>query len=177
MVSAVKNIVLIGFMGTGKTSAGKILASRIGFSFIDTDVKIESERQMMIREIFAKYGEAYFRRVETEAIKRVARARRAVISTGGGAVLNPENMEALARGGAIVSLKASVDAILERTAQKDNRPLLAQADRARAVVDLLAERAELYEKADLVIDTTRLTPMQVADEIARWMRRDVGLHA
>lgn len=169
-----RNIVLIGFMGTGKTSTGKLLASRLGYAFIDTDSRIEAINKISISEMFAVHGEKYFREKEAELIKKVSRCHHAVISTGGGVILNPANMVALQKNGIVISLQASVDAILERTSRRNVRPLLEQKDRREIVTMLLNQRLERYRQAKFVIDTTDLSPMQVTDEIIDFIRRDVG---
>ena len=166
-----KNIVLIGFMGTGKTSTGRLLASRLGCTFVDTDQKVEEAAGMTVSEIFARHGEAHFRALEAEVVRRVARARQTVISTGGGVVLNPANMRALRERGAIVALTASVDTILERTARRHARPLLEQDDRRQAVEALLNERRDLYRQADFMVSTDGITPLQAANQIINFIRR------
>lgn len=166
-----KNIVLIGFMGTGKTSTGRLLASRLGCAFVDTDQKVEEEAQMSVGEIFARYGEPHFRALEAAVVQQVARSRQTVISTGGGVVLQPENMRALRERGAIVALTASVDTILERTSRRHARPLLEQEDRRQTVEALLSERRELYRQADLMISTDGITPLQAANQIINFIRK------
>lgn len=166
-----KNVVLIGFMGTGKTSAGKLLAARLGSPFIDTDMKIEQENHLTIPEIFAAHGEAYFRDLETAAVKMAAQGSNLVISTGGGVVLRGENMAALRRNGWIITLTASVDCIVARTSRDNERPLLLAEDRQKMVETLLAQRASLYADADFIIDTGTLTPLQVVEEILKFLKR------
>lgn len=172
-----KNIVLIGFMGTGKTSTGRLLSSRIGYSFVDTDYRIEQAAGMTVAEMFAQYGESYFREKETEMIQRVARYRQAVISTGGGVVLQAENMKALRQNGLIVSLHAEVDVILERTGRRNIRPLLQQKNCREVVLELLKSRRALYDAADLCIDTSVLTPLQVVGKIIDRMKKEGELRA
>lgn len=167
-----KNIVLIGFMGTGKTSTGRLLAGRLGRPFIDIDRQIEQQSGLTIGEMFARHGEAYFRAREKEAVARASRRRRAVIATGGGVVLDPDNMERLRAGGVIICLTASVRTILERTGRRSTRPLLARPDREEIVARLLAERAPLYAAADFTIDTSDLTPRQVAEKIIAFLRQE-----
>lgn len=142
-----KNIVLIGFMGTGKTSTGRSLAQRLGFSFLDLDQKIEAEAGMSIPEMFEQYGEAYFRAREREMVARAAKRRNTVISTGGGTVKSQENMEALRAGGVVVCLQADVDTILQRTMTQGQRPVLDgrdAGDRRKAIKQLMQERAALH---------------------------------
>lgn len=172
-----KNIVLIGFMGTGKTSTGKLLASRIGYSFIDTDCKIEQVNQMTINEMFEQHGESYFRQKEQEMIKTVAAYRQVVISTGGGVVLNPENMRMLKEEGIVISLNASLDVILERTGRRHNRPLLEMEDRKAAVIELLESRLPLYAQANLMLDTSEFSPMQIVDQIVEYLKKEGEIHA
>lgn len=172
-----KNIVLIGFMGTGKTSTGKLLASRMGYSFIDTDYKIEQVNKMTIKEMFARYGENYFRQKEHEIIKKIADYRQVVISTGGGVVLNAENMKALRTTSRIISLQASVDVIFERTSRRNNRPLLEQKNPKAIIAKLLEERLPLYQQADLQLDTSEFSPMQIVEKIMDWLKREGEIHA
>lgn len=172
-----KNVILIGFMGTGKTSTGRLLANRIGYSFIDTDNKIEAVNKMSIPEMFRKYGEKYFRERETEIIKNIAKYHHAVISTGGGVVLNPHNMNLLSQNGVVVSLTASIDSILERTSRRNSRPLLETVDRRKVIEELLKSRIEFYRKADCVIDTSNISPLQVTDKIIDFMRKGGILRA
>lgn len=167
-----KNIVLIGFMGTGKTSTGKLLANRMGYSFVDTDAKIEQECQMSIKEMFAVYGEAYFREREAKLAERLADGSNAVISTGGGVVLNPENMKFLRRNGVIVCLKAAIDVIVERTGRRSSRPLLEKEDRLKAVSELLRAREPLYAQADFSLDTSGISPLQATEDILEFIKRE-----
>ena len=117
-----KNIVLIGFMGTGKTSTGKLLAKRLGAAFIDLDRAIEEEYGMTIPAMFEQKGEAYFRACEHAMVEKTASRRNTVISTGGGTVKDPANMAALHAGGIIVCLKADIDTILARTVKTWHAP-------------------------------------------------------
>lgn len=166
-----KNVVLIGFMGTGKTSTGRLLASRLGRPFIDTDQKIENESNMTIPEMFKIHGEQYFRQKEKEMVTRVSRYTCAVIATGGGVVLFPENVARLKSNGIVIALTASLDVILERTGRRNSRPLLNRPDREEVVAKLLTERSELYSFADLSIDTSDRTPQQVTDQIITFLRQ------
>ncbi len=167
-----KNIVLIGFMGTGKTTVGRLLASRLGRPFFDSDKKIEYEYNMNIREIFEIYGEIYFRQKERMIINRLSRYSNAVIATGGGVVLSPENMTNLKRNGVIITLTASVETILERTSRRNTRPLLDDLkQREKIVNELLKERAELYHNADYSIDTSNKSLQQVSNELMFFLRQ------
>lgn len=175
-----KNVVLIGFMGTGKTSTGKMLAAKLGAAFIDMDQKIEEEAGMSIPDMFARKGEAYFREQERALVKRLAARRNAVISTGGGTVKNPDNVADFKKSGVIVCLSASVDAVLARTNRRGTRPVLDgadQGDRRKAVEQLMAERRELYKQADYTIDTSELSPLLVVENIVRFLKTRGVLHA
>lgn len=166
-----KNVVLIGFMGTGKTSTGRLLAHRLRRVFIDIDKKIELEQGTTIREIFKTHGEAYFRACEMATIAKVSKYNNAVIATGGGAVLAADNIKRLRSNGVIISLSASVEVIVERTARRRALlPLLDCANPHGAVVELLNVRHTLYQGADLHIDTSNKAPQQVVDEIVQFLR-------
>jgi shikimate kinase len=165
-----KNIVLTGFMGTGKTEVGRILAKKTGYSFTDSDAEIEKTAGMTISEIFGKLGEPAFRDIESAVILSLSGHERAVISTGGGAVLRQENMDNLRGKGVIVCLEASAATILGRTEGSDDRPLLNAEDRLARIKEMLAERRPYYEKADIMVDTEGKSPMEIADGIMEEMR-------
>lgn len=171
-----KNVVLIGFMGTGKSCTGKMLANRLGCAFIDLDQFIEREEGQTIAEIFAEKGEAYFRACEKKAVREVISRKNTVIATGGGTVKDQENFRALKDWGAVICLKADVDVILRRTSRRGDRPVLdskeQQSGRRQAIEDLLKERQAIYEAADCFVDTGSLSPWQVVDEIVHYLRRD-----
>lgn len=160
-----KNIVLTGFMGTGKTAVGKELARILDMKFIDIDTEIEASEQTTINEIFAQFGEPGFREIETAMIKKIAAGKNLIISTGGGAVLKQENMDTLRSNGVIVCLTASPGTILNRTGNSDDRPLLKVENPLDKIMQLLNLRKPFYEKADVMIDTEGKTPLQLAEEI------------
>jgi len=151
------NIVLIGFMGTGKTAVGKLLAKRLRRRFVDVDQLIERRAGRSVRQIFTAWGEARFRRLECATIARVAKHAKLVIATGGGAVLDPGNVAVLRNSGLVICLSASVRAILARIGGSRTRPLLANADRRRRIIALLRQRRPAYAQADVTIDTTHRT--------------------
>ncbi len=165
-----KNIVLTGFMGTGKSAVGQELSRLLGMQLIDIDAGIEEDQKMTINEIFRKFGEKYFRDVETRLIKRFAAGKNLIISTGGGAVLREENMEALRENGIIFCLDACPATILERTQRSQDRPLLKTEDPLARIKELLGFRRPFYEKAGTLIDTEGKTPLQIAKEIAEAVR-------
>ncbi|MBW7474224.1 shikimate kinase [Paenibacillus oenotherae] len=160
------HIVLIGFMGTGKSTVSQLLAERLGCEAVDVDAVIIDRAGMPIPEIFATKGEAAFREAETEALSEVlGRERLQVIATGGGAVLAQQNRELMLKFGFVVNLYASADLIVSRVSQDTSRPLL-QGDVRGRVYKLLEDRKHAYDFAHCTIDTEQLTPSEVADAIA-----------
>ncbi len=162
-----KNLVLIGFMGTGKSVVGRALAARLGRPFVDVDEAIEREQGRPIRKMFAEQGEPVFRAAERAMIQRVTQRDGQVIAAGGGAVMDEENFSALSQRGWLVWLTAEPDVILQRIGDPATRPLLNTADPRARVAELLALRQATYAKADAVVDTSRRTVEQVMHEIIR----------
>jgi shikimate kinase len=165
-----KNIVLTGFMGTGKTAVGRELSRLLSMRLVDIDAEIEESRKMSINDIFRDFGEKYFRDIETEMIRKFAREKNLIISTGGGAVLREENMNALRESGMIFCLDACPETILRRTAQNEDRPLLKVDDPMAKIKELMSFRRLHYEKAGTLVDTEGKTPLQIAEEIAEIFR-------
>ncbi|BEU88467.1 shikimate kinase [Selenomonas sp. TAMA-11512] len=169
-----KNIYLIGFMGTGKTTTGKLLAEKMGVSFVDLDIEIEKEAGLRIPEIFEKHGEPYFRSLEKKMTRRMSERANLIVATGGGTIKDAENRTVLRASGTVIALMADADTVLERTLTKGARPVLDAADegnRKKAIEDLIAERKAFYEDADFTIDTANRTPLQVVDEILAKIKR------
>lgn len=160
-----KNIVLTGFMGTGKTVVGKELSRLLGIKIIDIDNEIEKAEGITINEIFKIYGESKFRDIETEMIRKISQKNNIIISTGGGAVLREENMKLLRENGIIVCLLAEPETIFERTKNNTDRPLLKVSDPLKKIKELLEYRMPFYKKADIIINTESKTPLQIAEEI------------
>ncbi|MBI4684221.1 MAG: shikimate kinase [Nitrospirae bacterium] len=160
-----KNIVLTGFMGTGKTEVSRELSRILGWTAIDIDTEIEKSQKMPITEIFKQSGELIFRDMETDTIKKFSKNKNVIISTGGGAVLRQENMDALRENGAIICLTASPETIFKRTGSSNDRPLLKVDDPLKKIKELLKFRNPYYEKADIMIDTEHKTPLEIAEEI------------
>ncbi|MEW6087484.1 MAG: shikimate kinase [bacterium] len=162
------NIVLIGFMATGKTILGKILAKKLNMEFIDTDFLIEKNEGKRISKIFKEKGEEYFRNVEKNIIKKASKKNNIVISTGGGAVLLPENMERLKKKGIIICLKTSPEIILERIKQqKGTRPLLNKPEPLKEIKSILKKRAPCYKQADLTIDTSDFATGKIITQLIK----------
>jgi shikimate kinase len=157
-------------MGTGKTAVGRELSAMLGMRLIDIDAEIERSQKMTINDIFKNYGEARFREIESEIIKRFSEEKNLIISTGGGAVLKSVNMDNLRKNGAIFCLKASPQTILERTKTSEDRPLLKVADPLSKIRELLDYRRPFYEEAGTMIETEGRTPIQIAEEIAEIMK-------
>lgn len=158
------NIVLCGFMGSGKTVVGNEIAKIMGRKFVDTDELIESEQGVAIKAIFAAHGEDYFRELEYECCKKVAEFKNCVVSTGGGAMTFQRNVDALKNGGKIVFLDADFDVICQRIGNSTTRPLFQDKVKAKALYD---ERKSKYlAAADIVVDgnmSARKTAMEITD--------------
>lgn len=167
-----KNIVLIGFMGTGKSSVGKQLAKKMNRSWVDVDHKIEDETKLKISEIFEKKGEPYFRYLEKAAIEQLSREKNLVITTGGGAVLDESNIANLKKNGVLIALWATPETIFKRVKESRNRPLLKGEDMKTNIESLLEARCSYYEKADKKFMTDGKTALQVAGEILAWLETD-----
>lgn len=158
-----ENIILCGFMGSGKTVVGKELAKVMGYKFVDTDELIEKEQGIAIKAIFASRGEDYFRELEYEACKKVADFKKCVISTGGGAMTYQRNVDEIKKGGKVVFLDASFSVICERIGNNSTRPLFQDREKAK---NLYLERKDKYlSAADYVIDgdmSARKTALEIA---------------
>ncbi len=159
------NVVLTGFMGTGKSVVGQRVAARLGRPFVDMDLEIERRAGRSIRDIFAQEGEEAFRRLEAALCRELARKQGLVIATGGGALTFDGNRRALGETGLLICLTASVDEILRRLDNAHDRPLLATPDRRARIEALLERRAAAYAAIPHQIDTTGLTPDQVAERV------------
>lgn len=159
-----KNIILCGFMGAGKTVVGKELAKMLGCRFVDTDEMIEKEQGIAVKAIFAVHGEDYFRDLERGVCERLGNTKNCVIATGGGVMTDPDNAAALKRGGKVVFLDASFDTICERIGNSTTRPLFQDKEKAHALY--LARREQYLAAADYVLDgdmSARKTAMMIAD--------------
>lgn len=159
------NLVLLGFMGTGKSALGRRLAELAGRPFLDMDAELERRAGCPIPRIFAEQGEAAFRDMESRLAEEVGKRNGTVIACGGGIVLREENLRALGRNGVLVCLNARPEVILERTSRSRRRPLLEVENREQKVRDLLAVRAPLYAKIPIQVDTSDLDPDALADRL------------
>ena len=160
-----RNIILVGFMGTGKTTIATALAHRLKMRYVSTDDLIEKKEKSTINEIFTRKGEEYFRDVEASVIRDIADKENLVIDAGGGAVLREDNMANFRSNGVVICLAADEETIMARTKKYKHRPLLNVEDPKRRIRELLAKRAPFYAKADHCIDTGKLTAKQVVEKI------------
>jgi shikimate kinase len=166
-----KHVFLTGFMGSGKTTVGRRLAQRLGLSFIDLDQEIEKRECRLIRDIFAQYGEAFFRRLESDVLRSIcSNPTSAVVATGGGIIINPENRLLMRSSGLIVNFQVDYASVAQRLAKDQSRPLLKNKDE-NAITALMTERMAAYADADMVIDTAQKTPQQIVSDIIRWLNQ------
>jgi shikimate kinase len=160
-------IILTGFMGTGKTAVGEVLALRLGLPFRDTDQMVEKETGLTIPEIFDKKGEDFFREIEKKMVKKALSDEKVVVATGGGAVLDPENLTLMKEKGILIALSSSPEIISSRLTQFENRPLLKGKDRLERIRQLFSKRSPFYEQADHIIDTSGKKIEEAVEEIMK----------
>ncbi len=172
--AAFPGVVLVGFMGSGKSSVGRELSRRFGAPFVDVDERIESATGSTIRDLFAREGEPAFREREKAALRDALSVKRCVIATGGGAFSDEENRVLLRSYAPVVYLEAAVETLLERLAGDLGRPLLRGADREEVVRELLSRRVPGYRTADLTVRTDGRTVDEVAGQVADWIDRTEG---
>ncbi len=161
------NIYLVGFMGTGKTSVGRLLAQEKKLSFVDLDELIELKEQRRIVDIFAKEGEPYFRKIEKKILKEVATQKKFVVACGGGIVLDKDNIKLMKKTGIVICLSAKSEEILKRTSISSHRPILNVKKPKERIELLLKMRAPYYLQADKTVDTTGLSIKQVVAKISK----------
>ena len=160
-----RNIALTGFMAVGKSAVGRTLAKTLKRRFVDLDRTIEKKEGKKIRDIFTERGEAYFRQLERQALSEVLEQKNQVIATGGGVVMDAENLRLLKDKTFLVCLTASVDVLLNRVGNAAKRPLLRVPNRQQRIEELLAQRAKNYAQAHAQVDTSERTIDQVVDKI------------
>ena len=171
----VRNVILCGFMATGKSTVGKRLAELVGFDFIDLDIAIETEEGVSIPQIFAERGEPAFRALESRMVKKMMDQSGFVIATGGGTIVNPSNLANLKKCGVVIALTADIPTILQRTATDTHRPLLRtqnEEDREARIRSLLEQRMSAYSQADIMLDTSSLTIEEVAQKLSTMIFRE-----
>ncbi|MBN1352684.1 shikimate kinase [candidate division KSB1 bacterium] len=165
-----RNIFLMGFMGTGKTTVGRHLAAKLNRKFVDTDDLIVEKAHLPIADIFARFGEAYFRGIERDVIRQAVEMTPAVIALGGGAVCDPENWQAIRASGITVTLNCQPAIIVERLQKDQSRPLLNSAtdDKLIQIERLLRQRLPFYKRADYFLEIEGNEPgEQIAGRIIR----------
>ncbi len=171
-------IYLTGFMGSGKSTVGPILANTIGYDFLDVDKTIETTANKTIMEIFADNGEGYFRELEKKVVQEISRTHGCVVSLGGGTITKKENLSVIKSTGVLVYLKAEPEEILQRLKFKSDRPLLRgtegtilnNGELLRRIMQLLTEREAFYSQADVVVHTGGKKIGHTVDEIVRKLR-------
>lgn len=165
-----KNIIITGFMGTGKTVVAIELARKLGMKFIDMDQLIEERQEMSIADIFVRSGEKYFREQENKLVQELAQEENMVIATGGGTFLNLDNIRILNQEGQIICLYANPQALYNRLKKKNNRPLIKGNNILNKINHLLEKRKRIYDNFDYKVDTTDLTIQEVVDKIIELLK-------
>jgi shikimate kinase len=160
-----RNIALIGFMAVGKSAIGRTLAKKLRRRFVDLDRVIERAEGRKVREIFEHKGEAYFRQLEKQALAEVLEKNNQIIATGGGVILDDQNLQILREKALLIGLSAEMDVLLARAGDATKRPLLQGNNRRERIEDLLRQRAARYAQAHVTIDTSNLTVDQVVKKI------------
>ena len=161
----IRNLALVGFMGVGKSTVGRILAEQLRFDFLDTDERIEREAGRSVRQIFAEHGEPVFRGMERRLVQSLADRDRLIISTGGGLIVDPENLADLRQHAMVVCLWASPETIYERVRYQSHRPLLQAPDPLAKIRELLAQRESAYRQADVLVGVERRNAREIAQHI------------
>lgn len=169
-----RNIILVGFMGTGKSSVGAVLAKRLGWRFVDLDREIVNETGLEVADIFRTLGEAFFRNLEKKLLAKHCKGRKCVLAAGGGAVCDPDNIRIMKESGPVICLTAPAGTIEERLAGDGSRPLLkGSGDEKRSRMEaLLNKRMPFYQEADIMLDTSDLTPEDAALIIEKFIQCD-----
>jgi len=167
-----RNIVLFGFMGTGKTRVGRAVAEGLGMTYADLDDLIEAREGTTISEIFATKGEPHFRKIEAEVAAEAAKLDRHVIATGGGVVLNEANIRALEESGVGICLNATAEEVFRRVRREKHRPLVAVEKPLVRIRELLAYRAPFYSRVEHQVETTGKPVEAVVEEVVAIWRRE-----
>ncbi|MBL9137491.1 MAG: shikimate kinase [Verrucomicrobiales bacterium] len=160
------HLALVGFMGSGKSTVGRLVARHLGLGFVDTDEAIEARTSRRISEIFAADGEAAFRALERQTLEELVGREGLVIATGGGLICQPGNLEILQRRALVVCLWASADTIWERVRHQSHRPLLQVADPKSEIARLLTQREPFYRQADVLVNSGLRSLREVAGQVA-----------
>ncbi len=169
-----RSIVLVGMMGSGKSSIGRRLAARLGIPFVDADSEIEAAAGMSIPEIFERHGESYFRAGEARVIARLLEQAPQVLATGGGAFMNGETRATIRAKAVSVWLRAEVDVLMKRIKRRTDRPMLKTDDPAATLAALVAQRYPVYAEADFTVDSRDVPHDTIVDEIVAALRLRLG---
>lgn len=162
------NLILIGFMGSGKSTVGKILAEKLEMKFLDTDLEIEKEQGKSVQDIFSEKGEKYFRELEKEMSKKLSIENNTIISTGGGIILNKENIEYLKKDGVVFFLDVAKKTLYRRLVSSKGRPLLEGDELWNKINNVLGERIEKYRNsADFIIRVGNEVPYETMEDIKK----------
>lgn len=161
----IRNLALVGFMGSGKSTVGRHVARDLGFRFVDTDSLIEERAGISIAEMFAVEGEEAFRQLERETLLKLAKEERLVIATGGGAIMNPEIFASLKSHALVICLWVNAESVHERTKHQTHRPLLQGEDPLGAIRAMLAEREPVYKQADVIVNTELRPQREVTAQV------------
>lgn len=162
-----KNLVLVGLMGAGKSTIGKALSKKLSFDFLDTDEVIIKEQETSISDIFAQFGESHFRQLEKNLVKKLSKLENKVISTGGGLVQDIENLDKLKENGIVVYLQASAEILYSRIKNDNTRPLLQVDNPLERLSEILSKREANYKLADFIINTENKTIDDIVNEIVK----------
>ncbi|ADU66560.1 shikimate kinase [Desulfurispirillum indicum] len=160
-----RHIILSGFMGSGKSTVGRILSRRLSLPFHDVDDVIEKQTGMKIMDIFSQHSEAYFRELETRVLRDILATPPSVIATGGGTLMEPENLTLSKQQGVLFYLSASAKTLHERVRHSQHRPLVKKHSSLEAFARLLEARIPFYKKCDYIIDADNMSPDEVATYI------------
>lgn len=162
------NLILIGFMGSGKSTVGKILAEKLEMKFLDTDLEIEKEQGRSVQDIFSEKGEEYFRKLENEMSKKLSTENNTIISTGGGIILNEENIEYLKKDGVVFFLDVAKKTLYKRLISSKGRPLLEGDELWNKINNVLGERVERYRSsADFIVKVGSEIPYETMEDIKK----------
>lgn len=171
------NLYLVGFMGTGKSTVGRLVARQMGFACLDSDHEIERAQGRPVAQIFADQGETQFRALERQFIEQGHPAKKCVISCGGGLVVPPGMLELLRRRGVVICLHAPIEAILKRTLHASHRPLLQVENPEQRLRELFAQREELYRRSGTMVLTDKRPLREIAIHVLRVYRQEAAAFA
>jgi shikimate kinase len=175
-IRPIRNLALIGFMGTGKSSVGRLVADLLHFTFLDTDHVIEARAGKPISQIFSEDGEAAFRNWERRIVEELTLRDKTVISTGGGLPANPDNLASLKKHALVVCLWASAETIYERVRDHDHRPLLNESDPLLKIRSLLAVREPYYRQADVLVNAEIRSVRELATQVVHQFHMAQAAH-